>query len=63
MPPKTLTNFRIDHALLDALQVLNAREPEGVSFHVRQAIRDYLRRKDVPIKPERRRRVATRRRS
>ena len=47
---------------LDALQVLNEQEPDGVSAHVRRAIREYLGKKGVPIKAERKR-VATRRRS
>jgi predicted transcriptional regulator len=62
MTPKTLTNFRIDDALLEALQALNAREPDGVSFHVRRAIREYLGRKGVTVKSERKRAV-TRKRS
>lgn len=62
MTPKELTNFRIDSNLLDALQELNTREPDGVSFHVRRAIREYLGNKGVKIKPERKRAV-TRKRS
>jgi len=63
MTPKALTNFRIDNELLDALDVLNEREPDGVSFHVRRAIREYLARKGVPIKKTERKRVTARKRS
>ncbi len=62
MTPKELTNFRIDKELLDALQEVNSREPDGVSFHVRRAIREYLARKGVKIQTERKR-ATTRRRS
>ena len=55
MTPKEQTNFRIDKSLLDALQEMNEREPDGVSFHVRRAIREYLGRKGVIIKTERKR--------
>ena len=55
MTPKEQTNFRIDKNLLEALQEMNEREPDGVSFHVRRAIREYLGRKGVLIKPERKR--------
>lgn len=61
MTPKELTNFRIDKNLLEALQDLNAREPDGVSFHVRRAIREYLRKKGVTIKPERKRAITRKR--
>ena len=62
MTPKTLTNFRIDEALLEALQKVNEREPDGVSFHVRRAIREYVGRKGVIVKTERKR-PASRKRS
>jgi hypothetical protein len=62
MTPKTQTNFRIDNALLDGLQKVNEREPDGVSFHVRRAIREYLGRKGVKIETERKR-PASRKRS
>jgi predicted transcriptional regulator len=61
MTPKRLTNFRIDDALLDALQELNEREPDGVSSHVRRAIREYVRIKGVTVKADRKR-ASTRKR-
>jgi predicted transcriptional regulator len=63
MTPKRLTNFRIDDALLDALQELNEREPDGVSSHVRRAIREYVRKKGVTVKNKAdRKRASTRKR-
>jgi hypothetical protein len=41
---------------------MNEREPDGVSFHVRRAIREYLGRKGAIIKPGRKR-PASRKRS
>lgn len=57
MSPKTLTNFRIDDALLVALKTLNRKEPDGVSVHVRRAIREYLERKGVTVKTQGKRAV------
>lgn len=62
MTPKRLTNFRIDDEILEALDSVNAREPEGLSWHVRKAIREYAERKGVKVKTERKRAI-TRKRS
>ena len=56
--------FWIDDAQEAALKQLIERpgEESSVSFHLRQAIREYLERKGVTMKAERKR-AATRRRS
>lgn len=58
-------NFRIDKELLDGLRQLTKGDPEdfGISFHVRQAIREYLKRKGVNVKKAERKRAGTRTRS
>jgi hypothetical protein len=61
MTPKKPTNFRIDTELLDGLEELRVRELWGVSWQVREAIKDWLRKNDVKVKTERKR-ASTRKR-
>ena len=43
MTPKRLTNFRIDSELLDGLEQIRTRESWSVSWQVREAIKDWLK--------------------
>jgi len=53
MPPRTMTNFRIDPDLLAALREVRRRDGVPISEQIRRAVREYVMRKGVltPAKP------------
>jgi hypothetical protein len=61
MSPKKFTAFRIDDRLLDAMQALRDAEGLSVTTQVELAVREWLKKKGVVVKTERKR-AATRKR-
>ena len=55
MSPKETTAFRLEQGLLDALREIKAREGINVTTQVEFAIRDWLEKKGVHMKPTSRR--------
>ena len=53
--PKKITTFRIDEELLDGLRAVWDRDGVSVPEQVRRAIRDWLKKKGVKVKAERKR--------
>lgn len=53
MSLKETTAFRFDPALLAAMRALKAREGIPVTTQMEMAVRDWLKRKGVPIKSDR----------
>jgi hypothetical protein len=62
MSPKTRYGFWIDHELLVGLRTLKERDGILESEQIRRAIRDWLGKKGVKMKTERKR-ASTRKRS
>lgn len=61
MMPKKLTNFRIDSELLEGLEGIRERDGVPVSEQVRRAIQDWLQKKGVSVKTDRKRTVTRKR--
>ena len=55
MTPRRITTFRIDEELLDGLRVVADRDGMLAPEQVRRAIRDWLKKKGVTVKAERKR--------
>lgn len=61
MSPKEFTGFRIDDRLLEAMRMLRDTEGIPVTTQVEMAVRDWLKKRGVIVKSERKR-VAARKR-
>jgi hypothetical protein len=60
--PRTLTNFRIDPELLDALRTIRVRDGLPIAEQIRRAISAWVTARGVKVKTERKR-AGTRSRS
>jgi hypothetical protein len=50
MTPRKLSTFRIDDQLLEGLEKIRDRETWSVSWQVREAIKDWLKKNAVAVK-------------
>lgn len=61
MSPKELTAFRMAPEIMEALRAVRTKEGIPVAVQIDFAVRDWLKKKGIHVKPERKR-VATRKR-
>ena len=62
MAPLRPTNFRLESELIEGLQIVKDRDGISVTEQVRRAVREWLEKKGVAVKTERKR-AATRKRA
>ena len=62
MTPKLISSYRIDEELIEAMRSVYERDGISVPEQVRRAVREWLKRRGVKVKAERKR-PASRKRS
>ncbi len=61
MSPKELTAFRMAPELMEALRAVKAKDGIPVAVQIDFAVREWLKRKGIHVKPERERAVTRKR--